>query len=125
MKIIKKSDIILFLILVVFGLAVSLFFLPKGEKTGGDIVKVSVDGEHYGSYSINEDREIEIKNGDKLNIIKIEGGTVRMLHSSCKNQVCVNSGKIKELKTNIVCLPNRVVIEIEGENGGDTDVVSG
>ena len=98
MKIIRKADIVLFIILVIFGLAVSMFFLPGMGDKNGDTVRISVDGKHYASYPISEDREIEIKSGDRLNIIKIEGGTVRMLHASCKNQVCVKSGAISSLR---------------------------
>ncbi len=124
MKIIKKADIILFIILIIFGLAVSALFLPVTGYESGDTVRISVDGKHYASYPLSEDREIEIKNGDRSNTVKIENGTVRMLHSDCKNQLCVKTGAVSRLRSNIVCLPNRVVIEIANENGGDVDVIS-
>ena len=47
-----------------------------------------------------------------------------MESSTCKNQICVEHGKISLKGDSIVCLPNRVVVEIEGE-GGEADVISG
>jgi hypothetical protein len=44
--------------------------------------------------------------------------------ASCKNQVCVDHGAISLKGDSIVCLPNRVVVEIKGE-GGEADVISG
>lgn len=124
MKIIKKADIILFIILTVFGLAISILFLPGMGDKSGDTVRISVDGKHYASYPLSEDREIEIKNGKHSNTIKIENGSVRMLQSNCKNQICVKSGSVSRLRSSIVCLPNRVVVEIENRKGGDVDVIS-
>ena len=71
-----------------------------------------------------EDRTIEIDNEGHTNVIVIEDGTVRMESSSCKNQICVDHGRISLIGDSIVCLPNRVVVEIEGK-GGDADVISG
>ena len=52
-----------------------------------------------------------------------------MTSSTCKNQVCVQTGTISHTKDSIACLPNRVIVEIKaGKNnpeGGDVDVISG
>ena len=38
-----------------------------------------------------------------------------MTYSDCRNQICVNDGSISQTNQSIVCLPNRVVIEITGK----------
>ena len=50
-----------------------------------------------------------------------------MTSSSCKNQVCVNTAPISHTKDTIVCLPNKVVIEIVSDSKSDAspDVISG
>ena len=47
-----------------------------------------------------------------------------MSYSDCKNQICVNTKAITEAKDTVVCLPNKVMIEITG-GGGGADVISG
>lgn len=120
---IKKADVILFFVILIFGIAVSWWSL--GGSQTGDRVIVTVDGQLYGAYSLSEDQEIEIDQNGHQNHITIKDGQVSMTFSSCKNQVCVDTGAISETSDAIVCLPNKVMIEIESSKGGGPDVVTG
>ena len=120
---IKKADIALFFIILIVGLAASWFSLTA--NTGGSKVLISVDGKDYGIYSLYEDQTIEITEDGHTNHITIKDGKVSMSYSSCKNQICVNTKAISETKDNIVCLPNKVMVEIQGQQGGGADVISG
>lgn len=119
---IKKADIALFFVILITGLAVSWFTLTS--NTSGDKVVITLRGELYGTYYLSEDREIHVVQGDHTNHITIKDGTVSMYYSDCSNQVCVNTGAISHTKDSIVCLPNKVMVEIESERSG-ADVISG
>ncbi len=123
---IKKADIILLIVILAVGIPMSVLSLTAG--TGGDKVKISTDGQVYGIYPLNEDCEIDVTEDGHTNHITIKDGQVSMSYSTCRNQVCVNTGAISRTKDAIVCLPNRVVVEIissEEGKGGDADVISG
>lgn len=123
---IKKADIILLIVILAVGIPMSVLSLTAG--TGGDKVKISTDGQVYGIYPLNEDCEIDVTEDGHTNHITIKDGQVSMSYSTCRNQVCVNTGAISKAKDAIVCLPNRVVVEIissEEGKGGDADVISG
>lgn len=123
---IKKADIILLIVILAVGIPMSVLSLTAG--TGGDKVKISTDGQVYGIYPLNEDCEIDVTEDGHTNHITIKDGQVSMSYSTCRNQVCVNTGAISQTKDAIVCLPNRVVVEIissEKGKGGDADVISG
>lgn len=123
---IKKADIILLIVILAVGIPMSVLSLTAG--TGGDKVKISTDGQVYGIYPLNEDCEIDVTEDGHTNHITIKDGQVSMSYSTCRNQVCVNTGAISQTKDVIVCLPNRVVVEIissEEGKGGDADVISG
>lgn len=123
---IKKADIVLLIIILAVGIPLSVLSLTAGAA--GDKVQISAEGEVYGIYPLDEDCEIEVTENGHTNHITIKGGQVSMSYSTCLNQVCVNTGAISETKDAIVCLPNRVVVEIisSGESkGGDADVISG
>ena len=114
------------IVILAVGIPMSVLSLTAG--TGGDKVKISTDGQVYGVYPLNEDCEIDVTEDGHTNHITIKGGQVSMSYSTCLNQVCVNTGAIFRTKDAIVCLPNRVVVEIvssEGGKGGDADVISG
>ena len=123
---IKKADIVLFILILIFGGTVSWWSLTT--NSAGDRAIVTVDGELYGTYSLSEDQTIEVvQDGGHTNHITIKDGTVSMTYSTCKNQVCVDTGVISETKDSIVCLPNKVMIEIRGSKseGGGADVITG
>lgn len=124
--ILTKADIALFLALAAIG-AGSLVY--SGHAVAGDVstvsgtsrrmVRITVANEEYGEYPLGKDDEITISRRPSddqvcINIVKIENGVVWMDQSNCKNQVCVQDGRIDSVGQQIICLPNRVVIEIVG-----------
>ncbi len=119
-KVLTKPDIILFICLIALGAALSWFSIA-GDVTGQRAV-VKVDGKVYGTYRLDQDRTVTIRQNGHINKFSINNGTVQMTWSDCKNQVCVHTGKISHTSQQIVCLPNRIVIEIQG--GGGYDAVS-
>lgn len=120
-KMIKKADIILFIILVAAGL--SLSWISASASVIGEKAVVTVDGNVYGIYSLSENQTVTVEDGDHINKITINEGTVQMSYSTCKNQVCVKDGKISKTNESIVCLPNKVMVEITGGEG-DYDAVA-
>ncbi len=123
---IKKADIILFFLILAFGLAVSWWSLAG--NAAGEKAVVTVDGKLYGTYPLSQDQTIQVvqKNGHH-NDITIKDGQVSMTFSDCRNQICVESGAISQTKDTIVCLPNKVVIEITGGSGDGSgvDIITG
>lgn len=119
--IIKKADIILFICLILIGGALS--YLAFSGSSTGDLVVVKVNGEIYGKYSLSKDRTITVNRNGHMNKITIKSGKVQVSKSSCKNQICVKQGSISTTHQSIVCIPNRVVVSIEGK-GGEYDVIS-
>lgn len=52
--------------------------------------------------------------------IQITGSEVTVLESDCPSQDCVHSGTVSRSGENIICLPNRLVIQLTG--GGDSGI---
>ncbi len=121
-NIIKKADIVLLCLLLVLGLVLSIPAITQGS--GGSSVVVRVDGEIYGTYSLTENRTITVNANGHLNKININDGKVQMSEADCHNQLCVKQGSISAGNQVIVCLPNRVIVEIIGGEE-EYDVISG
>lgn len=108
----KKKDLFLIGILLAVGIVgfVVLKGIQKSAVSNQQVLKISVDGEVYGEYSLKDKQEIKI--GD-TNVCRIEeDGTVSMTEADCPDHLCVKQGKIKQFGESIVCLPNKVVLEI-------------
>ncbi len=103
----KKNDWILILVLLFSAcLLGGAFFL---SRSGGHFVKVSVDGEEYGCYDLKEDQVIEIGENNRL---EIKHGKASMIWAECPDQLCVHMVPICKSHELIVCLPNRVSVEV-------------
>ncbi len=58
------------------------------------------------------------------NQILFDGSGVRMKSSTCPDKLCVKQGRLREGTGTIVCLPNRIMIEL-AERPNDVDAVAG
>ena len=107
-----RSDVILIAVLLVLGLSVLLFvFLTRTE---GTIAVVSVDGKRVAEYSLAVDGVYYLNDG--TNILVIEDGNAYIREATCPGyQDCVEKGRISFVGESIVCLPNKLVVEIVGE----------
>lgn len=98
---------------------VLLIFVPVLllTKKEGREVKVSVDGETVAIYPLNEDRSQEITGYEGgTNLLVIKDGEAYLTEASCPDHLCVHMGRIKEVGQSIICLPNRVTVEIIGNS---------
>ena len=122
---IKKADIILLIVLVAIGLAATV--MVGVSKNSGDTVLIENHGDLFGKYSLHEDREIDVPCVDSVGSdlhVSIADGTVRVTESCCTNQLCVKHSAISKSGESIICLPNRIVVKIEGKGGGYDAITS-
>ena len=103
----------LILIAALLAVGVLVFFIIELTKSAGDTVNVTVNGELVAEYSLSDDGEYSINGG--TNILIISDGKAYLKEASCPDKLCVNQGKISMSGERIVCLPNKVMIEILGE----------
>ena len=107
LKRLKKCDILLVAVLVCLSLLVYSVFLFL--KKDGKVVVVKQDNKIVYSGDLSKNNTITLEH----NTVCIEGGKAYMEDSDCKNRICINTGKISKSGETVVCLPNRVIIEIE------------
>lgn len=107
MKKLKRFDIILIGFLLFASLV--LFTLFGTIKRKGKRVVIKQNDTVVYSGLLSKDGEVSLKR----NTVKIENGVVFMKSADCKNQICVKTGKISKSGETIICLPNKVIVEIE------------
>lgn len=126
-KKVGKKEILL--LIIVFAVAVIGYFVfQKMQSTPGGQVKVTVDGAVYGTYDLyptgEKAQKIEIKDadGNVTNTLVIQDGKADMISADCPDKLCVDQHAISSNGETIVCLPNKVVVEVEegGESLFDT-----
>ncbi|GFI51103.1 MAG: NusG domain II-containing protein [Dorea sp.] len=116
----KKDWLLILIILCVAGLTVLAHTYIGGR--GANKVVVKVDGVIQGTYSLSEDGRIEINDG--TNVIEISNGKADMIKADCPDQLCVNQKAVSRNHENIICLPNKVVVEVESVEESEYDAVT-
>lgn len=116
----RKADLLLIVgLLVLAGFVYGIFLL---SADAGARAVITVDGDVYGTYVLDKDQTIPIRqDGRVLNIVVIENGYAYMKRALCPDHLCIKQGKINRSKESIVCLPNRLVVSIEGAKESEID----
>ncbi len=118
---VKTADWLIFVVLIVFSLLGIFFTNTIFADTSAEYAVVTVDGKEYGRYSLNEKngKILDVKTEFGYNKIEIKNGSVRMLDADCPDRVHVGQEAIKKPGEMFVCLPNRLVVRLEGKGGAD------
>ena len=122
---IKKRREIWFIVIAV-GAAAILYFsgiLAPGGK--GVYAVIYCDGEEMMRVPLTEEyTEIPVETPFGTNRVVISHGEVCVTEADCPDKLCVKQGKIHNHGQTIVCLPHKLVVEIEGGKAPEYDVVS-
>ena len=107
-------DLILVAVLLVAALV--LFFVMRSLQardtgTGAQAV-VTVDGKEIGRYPLKKNGTFPLNGG--TNILVVENGEAWVSEANCPDKVCMGMGKISRNGEFIACLPNRLLVVVEG-----------
>lgn len=113
----KKGDIILVLSLLLIALSFNIFNLTKSKGTQELNIAVIKHNdkvvERIVLDSLEEPKRIMISGVYEACIVA-EKGRIRFEESNCPDKVCVNTGWLSKKGSVAVCLPNHIIIKIEG-----------
>jgi hypothetical protein len=72
-----------------------------------------------GEYQLDREQIILIGDQTRPDMkIEIKGGAIRVAESDCPKGVCKHVGWVRTPGRSIVCVPNKVLIELRGERRG-------
>lgn len=124
----KKADVIIIAILLVLALGgVTVSKLLFNHKYANKYVEIYQNGKLYQKILVKDKefkKTIEIKTRLGRNVVLIENGGVKMVDADCQDKICVKEGFKSSVGQTIVCLPNKLVVEINGEDKSETDEVT-
>lgn len=107
----RRRDLLLAGSLLLLAGLLFLLFRPGGQ---GAWAVVTADGAEVARYPLDEDRTVRLGDDTGYNILQIAGGAAAVIEADCGDHTCVRTGKISREGERIVCLPHRLIIQIEG-----------
>jgi len=117
LKILDKIVIIVLLILSI--LPTGIVMIAKSNKGNSNIV-IKVDNKVAKNIPLNtasKSKTYEFEFNGNIGYLEVKGGKVRMLEMDkeiCPNAICSDTGWIDKGYQSIVCLPNNIIVTIEG-----------
>lgn len=123
----KKLDIVIIIALVIISFIPEIVFgMVMGYNYDITYAEITVDGEFYSKVPLSTHKGeeiIEINLDEHKNTILIKDNTIKMIDADCPDSLCIYQGKISKVGQSLVCLPNKVMIEIKGDFVEDDDVI--
>lgn len=115
----------IFLAVLIFVVAAVYLIFSLCTTKKGSSVEILVDGVSYGTYSLQEEQTIPIQiQNTTTNILEIKDGKANMVEADCPDQLCVHQKAISKDKETIVCLPNKVVVQVLSDTESEFDSVA-
>ena len=115
----RKLGKMIFIDIIIIGvlLAVAVFSLEwmLDRRIDGAVAVVELDGERVAEYALSENGSYPLNGGS--NILVIKDGAAFIIEADCPDKTCVKRGGIRYTGEDIICLPNRVRVFIEGADG--------
>lgn len=106
--------LLILLVLVCVGFCFALF--APGEPATA--VKVISEGKVLYTLPLSEDTQLEIVSAHGTNVVTVKNGSVAVTEADCPDKYCMARGFCSG-GTQIVCLPNRLVLEFTGVQAVD------
>ncbi|KAF0091155.1 MAG: hypothetical protein FD141_944 [Fusobacteria bacterium] len=119
---VNKKELLIVVILTMIALISFFLFRISGQ---GAMVEIKIAQKLIGTYDLSIDQEVPILDdkGNLLMISVIKDGMIKVVSSNCPDKICIDEGSINLAGQTIVCLPNKVVIKIIGNNDETIDGV--
>lgn len=122
LKILTPGDKILIVVFLVLA-GMSLIALNRLQQPGSMVI-IEVAEKVLYQVNINEPQELTVTGPIGETMIKIDEGAAQVTQSDCPEKICIKTGKIRHEGEIIVCVPNRVVIRINGKRNNLFDVIT-
>ena len=110
---IRRKCILALVFIVCAGAFIALkLFAPEGS-----VARISVDGELLQTVDLSrvtEAYDMDIDTAYGHNTVHVEPGAISITEADCPDHVCVRRGAISGGGIPIICMPHRLIIEIEG-----------
>lgn len=120
----KKKEIILMIVVLAVAISVmAVLYLMQSAQ--GAYVVVTLDNEEIGRYPLEVDGVYELTGYEEgHNELHVKEGKAFISTATCPDKLCVKQKEISHTGEMIVCLPNHIIVTIEGDQGAELDGVA-
>lgn len=117
----KITDLLICIILLAV-IIISVFTLvPSGS---GSYAEIYSGGSLVKTMYLNVDDTFRYEYEGHYNIITVNGGKISVTGSDCRDKICANYPKTNTAESTIICLPNKLLIIVKGDENGVDGIIT-
>ncbi len=122
MKIVNKRDYYIILIIIIIAALLALFFNYEDEYDK-KIAHIYYKSEMVSEITLHEgsERIVDFIRNPNISFKLHTDGSISFDKSDCPDQVCVNTGRLKNHGATAACIPNEIIIKIKGIQDEDDE----
>jgi len=98
--------------------------MPPWVLSGGGDVEIRMEDRVVGRYTLDENRIVEVEGPRGMTRVRIKDGRAAVVSSACRDKICEGMGEVGREGGIIVCVPNRVVVEVGKGRSDGLDAVA-
>lgn len=120
-----KWDKYLVIAIILISLSSMIYIKKMALNQGEKYISIQINGEKYKKITFPDDKKVRYLDIDTeygFNRLEIHRDKLQVVDADCPDKLDVKQGFIKDEGDILVCLPNRLVIEIKGENPVEQDI---
>jgi len=128
---VKRWDFIITILLILLSFLPFAVFSYKQSAIASEnadyVAVIRVDNEIVKRITLTGNKGTEVfditSSDSDVNTIEVKDEKIRIRAATCLDQICVLTGYISKPGETVVCLPHKLVIEIEAINGVSDDII--
>ncbi len=119
----KKNDVVLLVFYIILTIAMTGYVIQDKINATEDQIQIYSDGKVVKSIEWPaENQKFKVSSTLGFIVVEIENNQVRVLDSNCRDRICVHTKAINQGGEMIVCLPNKMYVEIKKKNTSKSEL---
>lgn len=120
--------VIIFVLILITSTVAALAMNNNAKNQDEKIARIYQDKKLIYTIDLNSVKEtyrLTIDGKDKSeNIVEVRNGSIGIINASCPDHICIDTGFIDNSSVPVVCLPNKIIIEISDNTDNSIDAVA-
>lgn len=125
-SLLKPWDLIIIAVLILLSFTPIVVFGYQQAQHDEEVTYqavLKVDGKEIKAFDLIEGQEAytykyTAEDGD-YNLIEVKGTRIHIAEANCDDKLCVRQGWISKAGQTIVCLPHKLVVEVQASDGSE------
>lgn len=119
----KKNDVVLLVFYIILTIAMTGYVVQDKINATEDQIQIYSDGKVVKSIEWPaKNQKFEVSSELGFIVVKIENNQVSVVDSNCRDRICVHTKAVDQGGEMIVCLPNKMYVEIKKKNTSKSEL---